>query len=183
MLRFALAPVCALLMATAAWAQTGADRAPASREEALRSLEALDRAVANPLAGACLARPEAMADTVIRLHTELMQASLACADAYGDPEAYGKYRQFTRRHADILRASRRTMVDHLSGRGDGEFLFDAYRTALANEESRFLNRFRTERYCAIRESRFRSLIDATPEQFEAYAAEVTGRALAGPECQ
>src|SRR3546814_15173841 len=83
-----------------------------------------------------------------------MQASLACSGPYGDPDTYRKYREFTRAHRAILRRSQETLVGYFSRRGDGQFLFDDYRTALANEESGVLNRFSTDRYCAIRESRF-----------------------------
>jgi|GEM_PF-1877927 hypothetical protein len=160
-----------------------ADRPPATRNEAAERLRALDRSVGNPVGGACLTGAEATAETVLRLHTELMQASLACADRYDDPETYRKYREFTARHADILRRSEETLMRYFSGRGDGRFLYDSYRTALANEESGVLNRFATDRYCAIRNSRFHSLIGARPDQFEAYVADVTGRRLASSECR
>lgn len=180
----------AAIIATLPMAQAAAQEATpgrdmgATREEAMEALRQLNSQARNPVAGECLPREEANADMLMKLHTELMQSSLACAQTYADPTLYDQYRAFTARNEEMLTEAEERLVRHFNATegGDGPALFDEYRTALANEESQFLNRYSTESYCRIRESRFNSLIDAEGNRLEVYVTSAAGMQLARDGC-
>ena len=140
--------------------------------DASRAMELLGGVGALPRAAVCAESEEATtARQIIRLHTELMVASLACAEAYGWPrdDLYIAYRQFTVDHAEAI-LDAQTEVEREFGVGDdGERQFDGYRTVSANEEAGLLNTYGLGRYCAMRRARFDTLMSATPAEFEGYA--------------
>lgn len=128
----------------------------------------------------CRSESDAVADTVFRLHTQLMVASLACGVHFGDVSAYQKYRLFTRQHADLLRQSQARLKTSLAG--DPQTAFDAYRTGLANSESTLINDTSTPSYCRMRQSRFESLVLKNPDEFPDYARELAVRDRIYKEC-
>ncbi len=117
-----------------------------------------------------------LAEQILRLHTELMVTSLACAEAYGDADLYQRYRQFTVDHADAMRDSQAEITRRFGSGEPAERQFDLFRTEMANAESQTMQRVSTPVYCAMRQSRFRSLIGATPQAFSGYAGELVARA-------
>ena len=139
--------------------------------ETITRLEALDSITDGP--STCYSRDQARAFEAMRIHTELMVAGLSCADVYGKGDIYGLYQDFTIAHADFLSASQR-VIEQV----DGDRGYDAYRTRIANVETRLIGRWGTTGYCRIRESRFDSLIFASPDSFRTYVEELAGRVIA-----
>ena len=154
--------------------------------DASRAMELLGAVGALPRPSVCAEAEEATAARqIIRLHTELMVASLACAEAYGWPrdDLYVAYRQFTVDHADAILAAQIEVEGEFGTGDDGERLFDGYRTLRANEEAGLLNTYGLGRYCAMRRARFDTLMAASPAEFEGYADALAVRArAASPRC-
>ncbi|MEQ9813631.1 MAG: hypothetical protein RLO50_12700 [Azospirillaceae bacterium] len=155
-------------------------RGEATETGARTALGALNEALPNPAGDSqCLPEPAAHADQMMRLHTELMLASLACEESWGSDQLYAQYAQFTYRMQTLLENGLEEMRRHLTRQGASDSLaaFDSYRTAIANEEAQELRELGTVTYCNMMSYRFDSLIDARPEQFEDYVEDVTGRLL------
>ena len=138
--------------------------------ETTTRLEALDRITDGP--ATCYSRDQARAFEAMRVHTELMVAGLSCAEVYGNAEIYGFYQDFTIAHSEFLAASQRVIEQR-----DGDRGYDAYRTRIANVETRLISRWGTTGYCRIRAARFESLIFASPDSFRAYVEDLAGRVL------
>ena len=113
---------------------------------------------------------------VIRLHTQLMVAGLACAEVYQEPDLFRQYRIFSTDNADLFRQARADVEAEFGGGEDGTAQFDTYRTRLANEEALIIVDRSLTTYCRMRESRFRHLIGSTAEGFSGYADAVAARA-------
>jgi hypothetical protein len=184
--RLTVAPISALLLAIslalsppAAHAQDATAETPAGST----ALDTLQNVLPSPEVGECPSRREAEADQVIKMHTQLMVASLVCDELYGDPELHNRYRAFTAKNAEVV-LDAQTMLERRLGDGeDGVRLFDEYRTRLANVEADIVAEQSTAVYCAMRRSRFDTLIDAPPEWFTGYVGAVTARELfARPDC-
>ena len=139
--------------------------------EAVRNLQAVLGASGN--GGACPPRDQALAHKVIELHTQLMVTSVACADIYGEPDLHAQYRVFTAAHADRIRDSQQR-IQRLLDRADDAAL-DQYLSEMANSEALVIQQRSLALYCAMRNSRFHSLIEASPDSFGAYARDVTLR--------
>jgi len=155
-------------------------RGQASETGARAALGALNEALPNPAGDSqCLPEPAAHADQMMRLHTELMLASLACGENWGSDQLYVQYADFTYRMQTMLEDGLAEMRQHFTRQGESDSLaaFDRYRTAIANEEAQELRDLGTVTYCNMMSYRFDSLIDARPDQFEDYVADVTGRLL------
>ncbi len=170
-----LLPLLALVLFAAhpAAAQTGGS----DQDNAMSALQSLRSMVPmEPPAGGCLSQEDMMARQVIELHTQLLVASLACGDVYGDSDLHHRYRVFTAAHADrILDAQQR--IERSMGTGEeAARLFDTYRTNLANAEAQIIQERSRGTYCMMRQSRFDSLIDAPPDSFDSYADELARRA-------
>jgi hypothetical protein len=162
--------------ALAAWAlafplAAAAQSADDDRASALATLSALGSALPSVEGGECLSQANLEARQVMQLHTQLMVASLTCPEAYGQGDLYQRYRSFTVTHADLIRASQ----ERLEGAVGGQQAFDLYRTDLANTEARRVIELSIGTYCAMRESRFNSLIDAEPDNFQDYVQELAAR--------
>lgn len=155
--------------ATAMAQQTG----PAN--DGAPSLEQLNREIAG--ARTCFNRQETLAYETMRVHTQLMVASLGCAELYGRPDAYQMYRQFTVDNAGLLRSSQMVLEARLGDRG-----FDDYRTVIANEEGQLVVDLGITGYCRSRESRFDSLISASATVVRAYLDELGRRMYAQQGC-
>jgi hypothetical protein len=150
-------------------AQSSSD---ADRESALATLSALGSALPAIEGGECFSQTQLEAQQVMQLHTELMVASLTCPEAYDlGGDLYQRYRAFTVTHADKLRVAQR----RLEGMVGGQEAFDDYRTDLANAEAQLVVELSIGTYCAMRESRFNSLIDAEPVNFNDYVEELAAR--------
>jgi len=165
-----------VLAAAVAWpaaAQTG----DSGRDDALSALESLG-AMMPPTApdGGCLPREDMMARQVIELHTQLLVASLACGEVYGDDDLQHRYRVFTAEHADRIRDAQGRIERSLGTGEEAERLFDTYRTNLANAEAQLIQERSRGTYCLMRQSRFNSLIDSAPDAFDSYAEELAVRA-------
>ena len=142
----------------------------------------LDAAVPAAIADECLSRDAAVGDSALQLTTQLMVTSLTCEEAYADSTLYARYREFVATQADVLRDAQTSMIRHYRRFGDGEALFDAYRTDLANTEAQLVLDQTPGRYCAARRSRFDSLVGAAPVNFATYAEEVARRQLVSEGC-
>jgi len=162
-----------LVLAQPAAAQTGGS----DRDDAMSALESLG-AMVPPEApdGGCLPREDMMARQVIELHTQLLVASLACGEVYGDDDLHHRYRVFTAEHADRIRDAQGRIERSLGSGVEAERLFDTYRTNLANAEAQLIQERSRGTYCLMRQARFNSLIGASPEAFDNYAEELAVRA-------
>jgi hypothetical protein len=163
------------------WAAPGQaqDGDQGSALEAVRSLQ--DALGAPERGGECPPRAQALAHQVIALHTQLMVTSVACADIYGEPDLHAQYRVFTAEHADRIRDSQQRIQRTLGGEASVEAL-DQYLAEMANDEAAVIQQRSLALYCAMRNSRFHSLIDASPESFGNYAEELTMRARVSAGC-
>ena len=161
-------------VATAVGASAQTDPAEAGSP----SLSLLRSMTPAPEPTACISRAQAKAEQVMLMHTELMVTSLACDVAYGDPDLYQRYGQFTVTHEEALRTAQQVLERELGGGDAGAQAFDLYRLDLGNAEGRRLSEWSVERYCRVRQSRFDTLIGSRPEQFEGYVTDLAGRVMA-----
>ena len=147
----------------------------AGQEEALEAVRNLQSVLGAPQRGeACPPRDQAMAHKVIELHTQLMVTSVACSDYYDEPDLHAQYRVFTSEHADLIRVSQQRIQRALGGDAAVEAL-DHYLAEMANGEALVIQQRSLALYCAMRNSRFHSLIDASTNSFDNYAEELTLR--------
>ncbi|MCB9958982.1 MAG: hypothetical protein H6843_10300 [Rhodospirillaceae bacterium] len=119
----------------------------------------------------CMPWQQAYAETVLRLHTQMMVTSLSCEDAYERPDLYNDYRRFTADRADLLRQAETTTAARLNG---DEQDFDSYRTGLANDEAQLAGDVGVSVYCAARQARFHTMETG---DFGEYALALTMRRL------
>lgn len=168
-MRFILAVVVACVIAVPPIAALAQDTPPF---ETTTRLDALERITEGEGPQTCYSRQEARAYEAMRVHTELMVASLTCAEVYGMGDTYELYQNFTVTQSPVLLAAQHTIELR-----DGDRGYDAYRTVIANREAQLLNRWGATGYCRIRQSRFGSLINATPQSFQNYVEELAGRVL------
>ena len=164
---FAVAASALVLTLPAAGQQAG----DGNRESALSALSALGAALPSMEAGECLSQEQLEARQALQIHTELMVASLTCPQAYRSGDLYQQYRSFTVTHADRIRQAQRRLEAAIGG----QQAFDLYRTDLANAEAQLVAELSIGTYCAMRQSRFNSLIAATPDGFDGYVEEVAAR--------
>ncbi len=134
------------------------------------SLQELNRLTGSLGGGSCYNRQQATAYETMRVHTQLMLASLGCGSSYGLGDAYNSYRQFTADHAGLLLSYQGIIEAQLGDRG-----FDDYRTVIANEESQLMVDLGTTGYCRSRQARFESLIGASPDSIQEYLNDLGGR--------
>jgi len=154
----------------------------ADQDSALDAVRSLQNALGAPeRGGECPPRAQALAHQVIALHTQLMVTSVACADIYGEPDLHAQYRVFTSEHADRIRNSQQRIQRTLGGEEAVEVL-DQYLAEMANDEAAVIQQRSVALYCAMRNSRFHSLIDASPDSFGNYAEELTMRARVRAGC-
>lgn len=152
-----------------------ASQPPEGHDRALEAVRNLQAVLGNSNGGGiCPPRDHAIAHKVIELHTQLMVTSVACADIYGEPDLHAQYRVFTAAHADRIRDSQQR-IQRLLGDADSVEALDHYLSDMANSEALVIQQRSLALYCAMRNSRFHSLIDATPDSFGAYARDVTLR--------
>lgn len=168
-----------LLLIAAGPAHADIDRIvdQAEREGAEAALRTLLSVVPPAGPAACMDRGGTRrSHQLVRLHTQLMVAGLACADVYGEPDLFRQYRVFSTDNANLLRQARADVEAEFGGGEGGTQQFDTYRTRLANEEALIIVDRSLTTYCRMRESRFRHLIDSTAEGFSSYADAVAARA-------
>lgn len=163
----------ALSMGPVAAAQAQSDASQDSALEAVRSLQAV-LGGSGGAGEACPPPDQALAHKVIELHTQLMVTSVACADAYGEPNLHAQYRLFTAAHADRIRDSQQRIQRALGSVGSVDAL-DQYLSEMANGEALVIQQRSRALYCAMRNARFHSLINASPDSFGAYARDVSMR--------
>ena len=154
---------------------SGSAQAQSSEESALESVRDLQSLLGSPQRGGeCPPRDQAMAHKVIELHTQLMVTSLSCADIYSEPDLHAQYRVFTDVHAGLIRDSQQRIQRALGGDAAVDAL-DQYLAEIANDEALVIQQRSRALYCAMRNSRFHSLIDASPASFDNYAEELALR--------
>lgn len=170
----AVVAIAMTALAPAAPAQT-----TASQPSTVETLEQLMTLPAPPeRRGLCVPTDRAEADQFMRLHTELLVASLACDQSFGvgDGDLYQDYRRFNQRHARLIIDSQQDLETAFSVGGDGVAAFNTYRTRMANEEADRLRRLTAPTYCRVLSRRFDYLIEAEPDALAAYIADSAGRA-------
>ena len=165
------AVVVGMLVFALPGAASGQQDGDGSRESALSALTALGGLLPPTATGECWPQAQWEARQTLQIHTELMVASLTCPQAYRGGDLYQQYRQFTVTHADSIRRAQQRLETAVGG----QQAFDLYRTDLANAEAQLVAELSIGTYCAMRESRFRSLIDTSPASFEGYVQELAAR--------
>ena len=167
--------MAALVMGIAMGSYGQAQAQERDQESALEAVRSLQSVLGSPeRGGECPPRDQAMAHKVIELHTQLMVTSVTCADIYEEPDLHAQYRVFTAEHADLIRVSQQRIQRALGGDGAVEAL-DHYLAEMANVEALVIQQRSLALYCAMRNSRFHSLIDASPNSFDNYAEELALR--------
>ncbi|MCA8908907.1 MAG: hypothetical protein KDA49_05720 [Rhodospirillaceae bacterium] len=154
--------------ATATTATAALDAAVADLPAATSPVATLLR---EPGPETCMPWNQAYAETVLRLHTQMMVTSLSCDDAYQRPALYNDYRRFTAERADLLRQAETTTSARLT-RTDEDF--DTYRTGMANAEAQLAGDVGVGVYCAARQARFHTMETG---DFSEYALALTMRRL------
>jgi hypothetical protein len=100
---------------------------------------------------------------IVRLHTRLMVAGLACGPAWQDPQAFRRYAAFVSRNAPVLSAAQRDVARQLGGISD----FDVEHTALSNRESLRMRQLGTLIYCSEMQAPFYAAMGSAAEELAA----------------
>ncbi len=100
---------------------------------------------------ACYSKAEAEAEQGLRIHSELMVIGLNCQamPRFASQNLYGKYRIFTRDHADLIAAYEKILTTYFqrTGSPDPAGSFNTLRTTLANKVSRDAASMRPDLFC------------------------------------
>lgn len=121
---------------------------------------------------ACYNPAEVEAEQGLRLHSQMLAASLACGQAANDGGAlYRQYHAFTKSQSTLLRGWERTMIGHFrrQGTADPTAGFDALRTGLANEASQRISVVTVPIYCAAHLGDLRQAFTLSPAAFRQQA--------------
>ena len=107
--------------------------------------------VSQPVQASCYTPGEAAAEQAIRLHSELMVIGLNCRhlDEGDTRDSYQTYRDFTRRHAEILRIYENSLINFFTreGQTDPAGHLNAMRTEMANNLAELAVKIRPDVFC------------------------------------
>lgn len=131
---------------------------------------------AKPAAQACYSRSESAAEQLIRLHTEMMIAGLACKDVVPEKAPFAKYQEFTVKNRPAISKAEGELMSHFrrTGKGNATNQFDTYRTEVANEVSRRAAIIGTDNYCKTFVPRAESALSLTSDDLRVLTADEKG---------
>jgi hypothetical protein len=114
---------------------------------------------------------DSAADRIVALQTRTMLAGLACGPAWGDPQAFVRYANFTVRNAAVLRRSQHELAERMGGMEE----FDRMHTRISNGESKRMLSMGGPAYCAEMRQPFYTAVSLDPEELtrESQVAQVS----------
>jgi hypothetical protein len=125
---------------------------------------------ANLPAKAQLTPTEVRYDLLVKLQTEMMVTGLSCKEEYNDPIIFRTFSQWVVNNDDRI-LDTQDKLGRLLGKynkGNGQRLFDTYRTKMANDESQRMQRMTQVAYCLARKDQFAEVVKYTPQQLDDY---------------
>lgn len=109
-------------------------------------------------------------DLLVKLQTEMMVTGLSCKEEYNDPIIFRTFSQWVVNNDDRI-LDTQDKLGRLLGKyskGNGQRLFDTYRTKMANDESQRMQRMTQVAYCLARRDQFAEVVKYTPQQLDDY---------------
>jgi hypothetical protein len=125
---------------------------------------------ANLPAKAQLTPTEVRYDLLVKLQTEMMVTGLSCKEEYADPIIFRTFSQWVVNNDDRILETQDKLGRLLGkyNKGNGQRLFDTYRTKMANDESQRMQRMTQVAYCLARKDQFAEVVKYTPQQLDDY---------------
>lgn len=116
----------------------------------------------------CYTRVQAEAEQLLRLHSELMVATVTCRYGSGSEDLASAYTAFTRNHINEIKAAEGTMVDFYRNAdgGDAVTKLDRLRTMLANEFGQKIASLSAPVFCSSYRDRVVELRDAGSDMLD-----------------
>jgi hypothetical protein len=105
------------------------------------------------------------ADRIVSLQTRTMLAGLACGPAWGDPQAFVRYANFTVRNASVLRRSQHEMAERMGSMS----AFDRFHTEISNGESMRMQVLGAISYCTQMREPFYATVAVEPDELDRWA--------------
>lgn len=121
-------------------------------------------------AKAQLTPTEVRYDLLVKLQTEMMVTGLSCKEEYNDPIIFRTFSQWVVNNDDRILDTQDKLGRLLGkyGKGNGQRLFDTYRTKMANDESQRMQRMTQTAYCLARRDQFAEVVKYNPQQLDEY---------------
>ena len=122
---------------------------------------------------ACYTPAELEAEQGLRIHSELMVISLNCQHvSHGNGNLYIQYKDFTRRHHDLIAGYEQTMKDFYrrTGVANPESQINDLRTTLANKISTDAARMKPNVFCKAYGSRIVQALGMSHDTLRQWAA-------------
>ena len=142
--------------------------------------------IASAEASTCYSMAEMEAEQGLRIHSELMVISLNCQHMSHDRgNLYILYREFTRKHKDLIANYERSMMSYFTRAGyrSPENALHSLRTDLANKVAEDAANMRPDLFCRAYSNRIPDALQLTRAQVKGWAAKVhPGMSLTKPIC-
>lgn len=121
-------------------------------------------------AKAQLTPTEVRYDLLVKLQTEMMVTGLSCKEEFKDPIIFRTFSQWVVNNDDRILETQDKLGRLLGkyGKGNGQRLFDTYRTKMANDESQRMQRMTQAAYCLARQDQFAEVVKYNPQQLDEY---------------
>ncbi|MFE0753948.1 hypothetical protein ACFW16_08355 [Inquilinus sp. NPDC058860] len=121
-------------------------------------------------AKAQLTPTEVRYDLLVKLQTEMMVTGLSCKEEFRDPIIFRTFSQWVVNNDDRILETQDKLGRLLAkyNKGNGQRLFDTYRTKMANDESQRMQRMTQTAYCLARQDQFAEVVKYNPQQLDEY---------------
>jgi hypothetical protein len=118
--------------------------------------------------GQCYTSDEIHAEQLLRLHSELMVATVTCKTDSTGHDLVAFYTSFTRKNIDSLQHAEQTLVRYFeaSRRGSGTDRLDSLRTKLGNEYGQKIANMSAPEFCQQYRDKVPLLYNSTTQQVE-----------------
>ena len=134
----------------------------------------------------CYSQAEFEAEQGLRIHSELMVISLNCQHiSHSDGNLYMQYKDFTRRHTNLISGYERTLKNYYlrTGEANPEMEINALRTSLANKISNDAARMRPNVFCKAYSDRINQALRMDQAKLRRWASTpFAGHPVSRPIC-
>lgn len=141
---------------------------------------------ANVFAAQCYTQSEFEAEQGLRIHSELMVISLNCQHInHVNGNLYMQYKDFTRRHTDLISAYERIMKNYFTRTGsqNPEKDINDLRTSMANKISNDAARMKPNVFCKVYGDRINQALRMDQDKLRRWAAtQFQGHPVSHPIC-
>ena len=156
-------------------------------KKTLLSLMALGLLAAHPAlaAPACYSAEEIKAENVLRLHSELMVATVTCKQSSTGRDLGAAYSAFTQKNLGPIKGAEGTLISHYQKTRSGKGIshLDVLRTKLANEIGQKMADISAPVFCGQMRDTVTQLADSQIPQLSEYAsATYAGAKTLEPAC-